>query len=134
MRQTSKHSIQTPLGRAKGLGSAHEGAHHQIMHDVTTLTNIPLVLWVMYSAFTLRGASYEEVMVWVAHPVSMILGVLFVISVFKHFAMELQVVFEDYISCKCARMIAVIGTKLLFFVLGLTTIISILKVGFTPGL
>jgi succinate dehydrogenase / fumarate reductase membrane anchor subunit len=128
------NSIQTPLAKAKGLGSSHHGTGHIIAHSLTTLTNIPLVLWVMYSAITMRGASYEEFIAWVSHPVSVILLILFVISVFKHFALELQVVFEDYVSCKCARMIIIVGMKLLFFVLGLTTIFAALKVAFSAGI
>lgn len=128
------NSIQTPLAKAKGLGSSHHGTHHMIAHNITTLTNIPLVLWVMYSVITLRGASYDDIMPWVANPISVVLIILFVISVFKHFALELQVVFEDYVSCKVARMIIVVGMKLFFFVLGLSTILATLKVALSSGI
>lgn len=128
------NSIQTPLAKAKGLGSSHHGTHHMIAHNITTLTNIPLVLWVMYSVITMRAASYDDVMAWVANPISVVLIILFVISVFKHFALELQVVFEDYVSCKVARMIIVVGMKLFFFVLGLSTILATLKVALSSGI
>ncbi|NCO02649.1 MAG: succinate dehydrogenase, hydrophobic membrane anchor protein [Alphaproteobacteria bacterium] len=128
------NSIQTPLAKAKGLGSSHHGTHHMIAHNITTLTNIPLVLWVMYSVITLRGASYDDFMAWVANPISVVLIILFVISVFKHFALELQVVFEDYVSCKVARIIIVVGMKLFFFVLGLSTILATLKVALSSGI
>jgi len=128
------NSIQTPLAKAKCLGSSHHGTHHMIAHNITTLTNIPLVLWVMYSVITLRGASYDDFMAWVANPISVVLIILFVISVFKHFALELQVVFEDYVSCKVARIIIVVGMKLFFFVLGLSTILATLKVALSSGI
>ncbi|MAZ76189.1 MAG: succinate dehydrogenase, hydrophobic membrane anchor protein [Micavibrio sp.] len=127
------NSIQTPLAKAKGLGSAHYGTAHVMKHHLTTLINVPLVLWMIYSVVTLRGASYDEFMAWVAHPVSVLLLVLFVISVFKHFALELQVVFEDYVSCKYARTVIVVGMKLFFFVLGLSTILTALKMAFMAG-
>lgn len=128
------NTIQSPLARAKGLGSAHDGTHHKFLHSITTLTNIPLVAWIMYSVYSLRNATYEEFTTWMSHPVSIVLSVLFVISTLKHFALELQIVYEDYISCKCLRMIKVVGMKLLFIVLGVTTIISILKIAFTAGM
>lgn len=127
----SKNSIVSPLAKAKGLGSSHHGTVHKITHNITTLTNIPLVAWIMYSIYSLRNASYEEFTIWMAHPVSIIVTILFVISTLKHFALELQVVYEDYISCKCLRMIKIIGMKLLFLVIGIATIISILKIAFT---
>ena len=127
-------SIQSPLAKTKGLGSSHHGTHHMIAHNITTLTNIPLVLWVMYSVISLRGGSYDDLMAWVGSPITVLLLILFVISVFKHFALELQVVFEDYVSCKCARMIIVVGMKLFFFVLGLGTILTVLKVALSSGI
>ena len=66
-----------------------------------------------------------------ANPISIVVSILFVISTLKHFALELQVVYEDYISCKCLRMIKVVGMKLFFLVLGIATIVSILKLAFT---
>lgn len=126
-------SIQTPLAKAKGLGSAHHGAEHKLAHNITTLTNIPLVAWVMYSIYSLRNATYEEFVSWMSHPVSVVVAILFVILTLKHFALELQVVYEDYISCKCLRMMKIIGMKLFFFVLGIATIVSIFKIAFTAG-
>jgi succinate dehydrogenase / fumarate reductase membrane anchor subunit len=131
---SNKKQIQSPLGTAKGLGSSHHGSEHSLLHDITTLSNIPLVAWVMYSIFSLRNASYEELTTWMSHPVSIVVAILFVISTLKHFALELQVVYEDYISCKCLRMIKVVGMKLLFFVLGTATIVSILKIAFIAPL
>lgn len=125
------NKLTSPLGKAKGLGSAHHGTEHKLAHNITTLTNIPLVAWVMYSVYSLRAASYEEFLAWMAHPVSVLVAVLFVISTLRHFALELQVVYEDYISCKCLRMIKVVGMKLVFFILGTATIISILKIAFS---
>lgn len=124
------NKLTSPLGKAKGLGSSHHGTEHKLAHNITTLTNIPLVAWVMYTVFLLRNASYDEFLAWMAHPISVLIAILFVISTLRHFALELQVVYEDYISCKCLRMIKVVGMKLLFFTLGIATIISILKIAF----
>lgn len=124
----SKDSILSGLKKAKGLGSAHHGTMHKLMHDITTIVNIPLVAWVIYSIFSLRNASYDEFVTWMSTPFSMVMAVLFIMVSLKHFALELQVVFEDYISCRWFRMMKIIGMKLFFLVLGVTAIISILKV------
>ena len=125
----SKDSILSDMKKAKGLGSAHHGAMHKLLHDITTIAIIPLIGWVMYSVVQLRGASYEEFMAYMASPFSMVMAILFVIVTLKHFALEIQVVIEDYISCKCFRMMKIIGMKVFFITLSITAIISILKVG-----
>lgn len=125
--------FKSPLAKARGLGSSHHGTGHKIAHNITTLTNIPLVAWVMYTVFSLRSASYEEFVAWMSHPVSIVVVILFVISALKHFSLELQVVYEDYISCKCLRIAKVIGMKILFLALGTATIVSILKLAFTAS-
>ena len=126
-------SIQSPLAKAKGLGSSHHGTGHKIAHNITTLVNIPLIAWVMYSIYSLRNATYEEFTTYMSHPISIVVAILFVISTLKHFALELQVVYEDYISCKWLRMIKVIGMKLFFMVIGIAAIVSILKIAFSVG-
>lgn len=130
---SKNNSIVSPLAKAKGLGSSHHGTGHKLAHNITTLTNIPLVAWIIYSIYSLRNATYEEFTIWMSHPVSIIVTILFVISTLKHFTLELQVVYEDYISCKCLRMIKVIGMKLLFLAIGVATIVSILKLALTSG-
>ena len=129
----SKESILSDMKKAKGLGSAHHGAMHKLAHDITTILNIPLVAWVIYTIVSLRDASYEEFVAWMSHPVSIVVAILFVIVTLKHFALELQVVFEDYISIKWLRMLKVVGMNLFFLALGIATIISILKLAFTAG-
>ena len=123
----SKDSILSDMKKAKGLGSAHHGAMHKLAHDITTLLNIPLVVWVMYSIFSLRNASYGEFVAWMSNPISIVMAILFVVVTLKHFALELQVVMEDYIASKGLRMVKIVGMKLFFFALGVTAIISILK-------
>jgi len=124
----SKNSILSDMKKAKGLGSAHHGAMHKLAHDITTIVNIPLILWVMYSIYTLRSATHGDFTAYFAHPFHAVMAILFVVVTLKHFALELQVVMEDYISCYFFRMVKILGMKIFFIVLGLSAIISILKV------
>ena len=123
------HSIQTDIKKAKGLGSAHHGAMHKLQHDVTTILNIPLAAWAIYSIYSLSNASYAEFTSWFAQPFHMVMAILFIAVVLKHFALELQVVFEDYIPAKAVRLVTILGMKLGFIVLGLSAIIAVLKIG-----
>lgn len=108
----------------------HDGTGHKLAHNVTTIANIPLVLWLFYTVFTLRDAGYAEFATHMAHPLNIVAAVLFVIVTLRHFTLELEVVFEDYISKIALRNAVIIGMKIFWFVLGVTTIISILRLGF----
>jgi succinate dehydrogenase / fumarate reductase membrane anchor subunit len=126
-------SIQSPLGKAKGLGSAHEGVHHWMMQRVTAIANLPLVLWMVYSIFSLQGATYVEFTTWLAQPLNAVLSILFILSIFYHAVLGCQVVVEDYISCRWFRLTKLIGMKLFFTALAVACIFSVLKIAFTAG-
>lgn len=120
--------MKSPLARAKGLGSAHEGADHWLAQRITAIANIPLVLWLAYSIVQLKGVSHAEFTSWLAEPVNAILMILFIISVFYHAKLGAQVVTEDYIHHEGFKLVKLIGQKLLLFGLGIACIFSILKI------
>ncbi len=120
-----------PLKKAKGMGSAHEGADHWMLQKITAIANIPLVLWLMFSIISLQGATYVEFTEWLAKPPHAILMILLVISVMFHARLGAQVVTEDYISNEGFKMFKLIGQKLFFFGLAVACIFSILKIAFT---
>ncbi len=130
----SNNSIQSDLGKAKGLGSAHTGTHHWLMQRVTAVASVPLVFWVVYSIFKLQGADYAAFTTWLASPVNAVLSILFVLNSFYHAMLGNQVIIEDYISCRWFRMTKLIGMKLFFIALGVACIFSILKISFAGGM
>ncbi|HNQ91860.1 MAG TPA: succinate dehydrogenase, hydrophobic membrane anchor protein [Alphaproteobacteria bacterium] len=118
-----------PMARARGLGSAHDGLHHWKAQKLTAVANIPLVLWGVWSAMTLAatGASIETVYGFFHQPVNAILMILFIVSVFYHMALGLQVVIEDYVhSCKKPMLLMLV--KLGTTALALASIFSVLKI------
>ena len=61
---SDKHQIdilQSPLGRARGLGSAHAGFHHWWIEHVEAVALVPLTIWFIYSLLHLVGASHQAV-------------------------------------------------------------------------
>jgi succinate dehydrogenase hydrophobic membrane anchor protein len=102
---------------------------HKVFHNVTTLLNIPLALWFMCSVFSLRSSGLFEFQAWFSQPVNLVVGLLFVMVTLKHFVLEIEVVLEDYISNTSLRNFSIIAIKIFAFVLGLTAILSLLKLG-----
>lgn len=104
---------------------------HKVAHNITTLANIVLVGWLFCSIYALSGSTYEEFSAWMANPVNIVAAILFVIVTLRHFSLELQVVMEDYISCVWFRHLKIHGMNIVFLILGIATIVSILKIAFT---
>ena len=128
-------SLITPLARVKGLGSAKQGTHHWWHQRLTALALVPLSLWLVYSLLTLTGADYETIVLWLGRPLSAVLFLLFVIALFHHAQLGLQVVIEDYISSEWQKFACVILVKFLAVVGALSSVLSILIVflGYSPS-
>ncbi|PZQ47458.1 MAG: succinate dehydrogenase, hydrophobic membrane anchor protein [Micavibrio aeruginosavorus] len=120
--------FQSPLGRARGLGSTHEGAHHWLMERITSAALVPLVFWLVYSIVQLRGKAYWDFTQWLSQPWNAALLVLFIAIGFLHAVMGLQVVIEDYVSCHCKKLLLIIGSKLVFAFMAIVSIFSILQI------
>ena len=129
----SESEFVSPLKKAKGLGSAHDGTHHWIMQKVTAIALVPLVLWLVFSFIALQGASYAQFTSWLAQPCNAVLMILTLVSVFYHAKLGTQVIVEDYISCKCTKKAVLILLKLGFFALCVACVFSVLKIAFTIG-
>ena len=121
-------SLQTPLARARGLGSAKEGLHHWWMQRVTAIALIPLTLWLIYAVASIADAGYKTVIEELSSPLNSSLIISLIIAAFYHAALGMQIVFEDYISSKPKRIVCIVTTNLLLFFLAVTGIFSIVRI------
>lgn len=123
-------SLRSPLGRARGLGSAKDGTHHWWAQRVTAIALVPLSLWFVASLIRLAGAPLIELQAWVASPVVAVLLLVLVVATFQHARLGVQVVVEDYVhheGLKVALLLAVNGAALLF---GAISAFAVLKLAF----
>ncbi len=87
----------TSIGRVRGLGSAHEGAHHWLVQRFTAIGNLVLMVWLLASFILLPDMSYGTVSEWLSAPIPAAAMVLLIISIFWHARLGLQVLIEDYL-------------------------------------
>ena len=52
----SQGESATPLGKVRGLGSAHHGGHHWLEERFTSVALVLLSLWLIFSLIMLPGA------------------------------------------------------------------------------
>jgi succinate dehydrogenase / fumarate reductase membrane anchor subunit len=123
------HIMRSQLGRARGLGSAKSGAAHWWAQRLTAIALVPLTLWFICAALRLVGASHQDLLAWIGGPIPIVLLIALVLATFYHLSLGLQVVIEDYVHAESARLITLLLTKGVIILLGLTCLISILKLG-----
>ena len=90
-------NLRDPLKRARGHGSAKSGTHHFILQRISAVILALLTPWLLWLLITLIPADYATVRATLANPVHAVLTLAFVISLFWHARMGLQVVIDDYV-------------------------------------
>jgi succinate dehydrogenase / fumarate reductase membrane anchor subunit len=123
-------SLRTPLGRAKGLGSAKAGTEHWIAERVTAVALVPLVVWFLVGLVMNAGADYEAARDWIGHPVNTVLMILLLGSMFHHAQLGMQVIYEDYIHTEWLKVFSIYATKFAAYLLAAGGIFAVLKVAF----
>ena len=101
----AKGGLRSDLGRVRGLGSAKEGVHHWWAQRVSAIALIPLSLWFVASIVCLTGADRAAAIQWLGSPVTLGLMSLFLIALVYHAVLGLQVIVEDYIHGKAAKLV-----------------------------
>lgn len=123
--------FRTPLGRARGLGSAKHGVGHFISERVSGLALIPLSLWAAFAGIKLAGRDFDLVSAWIAQPLNAVLLSLLIVVGFYHLRLTMQVIIEDYIYTFVAKSSLLI-LNLVVCVLGAALgVFAILKVALT---
>jgi succinate dehydrogenase / fumarate reductase membrane anchor subunit len=122
--------LHSPLSEARGLGAAHDGVGHWWMQRLTAVALVPLSLWFVASIASLASASSAQVMNWIGSPAVAIALIIFVICIFHHSQLGLQVVIEDYVKERLTKMAMIITMKFLHIIAAIAAIFSILSIAF----
>lgn len=104
MSAPTTRDYRSPVGRARGLGSAKSGTGHFWWQRVTAVFLALLTPWILGMLVALAGADQAQVRAALARPVNAVALALFAISLFAHARMGLQVVIEDYVHHRAAEL------------------------------
>ena len=121
-------TLRTPLSQARGLGSAHAGAHHWWHQRITAMAMLPLMIWFVMSLAAHVGSDYFTLKLWMASPINATLMIALMVNIFYHASLGLQVVIEDYVQCPAMKAVSLILIKLLATLLALFSVVNILEI------
>jgi len=91
------NSLRDPLAVARGLGSAKGGTTHWWLQRVTSAALLLLTPWFLVLAFRMAGAEQYDMRAAIADPLNASLLLAWLLSLFWHAQLGLQVVIEDYV-------------------------------------
>ena len=123
-------NMRTPLGRVRGHGSAKSGTQDFIAQRLTAIANIPLTIAAVLIIIALIGRNHAAVaQILGSTPVAIIM-VLFIVSVFYHMRIGMQVIIEDYVHDERAKYALLILNTFYAFTAGFAAVYAILKLSF----
>jgi succinate dehydrogenase / fumarate reductase membrane anchor subunit len=122
------HSYRTPLGRARGLGSAHEGVGRFIAERATSVALVPLCLWAVYAGLKLAPIGYAGATAFLESPFNAVMSVLLIGVSVSHMDMGMHVIIEDYVHKTTSKIALLLLSTAVCWVFGALGIVSVLKV------
>ncbi len=126
-------SLRSPLGRARGLGSAKEGLAHWLHQRVTAVALVPLSLWFLSAVLCLSRGGYAEFVTWIASPVNATLLIVLLAMIFHHAQLGVQVVIEDYVHGHALKVGSIVFVKLLALLLFVFSVVAVARTAFVGG-
>jgi succinate dehydrogenase / fumarate reductase membrane anchor subunit len=124
-------TYRTDRARVSGLGAAGHGTGHWWLQRVTAVALLPLAVLFTVPFARALGGEHDAVLALYAQPFHAIVAVLFIAVVFRHLALGLQVVIEDYVSGKAWRTGLLLGNTMFCAAFGLMGVFAVLKIAFT---
>jgi succinate dehydrogenase / fumarate reductase membrane anchor subunit len=121
-------NLRNPLAQVRGLGSAKQGSHHWIAQRLTAVLLAPLSIWFLVAALGVAAGGYAEARSFVAQPLNACLIAAFVLALFYHAQLGLQVVVEDYVHIPWLELTLQIGIKFACFLAAIASLLAIVRI------
>ena len=119
---------RTPLKVAKGLGSAKEGTGHFLVQRLTAIALVFLACWFLYFVIGLMHADYLTATDAVARPWNATLLIAFLVAMFWHAQLGVQVVIEDYVHSHGLALTAQIAVRFVCILGALASVFAVVRI------
>ena len=118
-------SMETPLGRIRGLGSAKSGLEHWWHQRLTALALIPLMVWFAVSLIVIASGTYQEAVDWIKDPIVAGLMILMLAAGYYHLKLGMQVIIEDYVHTEWVKITSLVVMTFWCIALALASVMSV---------
>ena len=123
--------LRNPLKVARGLGSSQSGVSHWWTQRVTAAALVVLLIWFVITVLSLLHADYANALATVAKPWNAMLLIIFLITMFWHAVLGLQVVIEDYVHTRWKEVLSMVLIKFLAVLGALASVLAVLRIALT---
>ncbi len=124
----SAKDLQHPIKRARGLGSSQSGVGHWWTQRMTAIALVLLGLWFVVTTLRVVHGDYASARGLVARPWNAVLLIAFVVTMFWHAVLGLQVVIEDYVHTRWKEVFLMVLVKFLAVLGALASVLAVLRI------
>lgn len=107
-----KSEYRSDLSKAKNLGAAGSGSHHWWHQRLTAIIISLMILWVISLFGDISKSNITTAISHLRKPFNIIMLLILFFTVMYHAVLGMQVVIEDYISCRSYRFVLVVGIQI----------------------
>ena len=126
-----QQGLRDPLKGARGLGASRSGVRPWWIQRITAVALVPLSIWFLFLMGGVLHADYPMVLATIAQPVHAIFLIVFVVCLFWHGALGLQVIIEDYVHARWLETTLQIALRFGALLGALACVMAILAVWLT---
>ena len=121
--------MENKLNKVQAMKSLkNHGLAHWKLQRISAIAMVPLVIWFTSSLILVLINGYEQSIEWLQNPFNATGLILLFGILYFHAASGLQVVIEDYVHHEGLKIASLILIKLVALVLGVLSILCVLKI------
>ena len=121
--------MENKLNKVQAMKSLkNHGLAHWKLQRISAIAMVPLVIWFTSSLMLVLINGYEQSIEWLQNPFNATGLILLFGILYFHAASGLQVVIEDYVHHEGLKIVSLILIKLIACVLGVLSILCVLKI------
>ncbi|MEP6880929.1 MAG: succinate dehydrogenase, hydrophobic membrane anchor protein [Dokdonella sp.] len=120
--------MRTPIKNARGLGSAKDGVHHFIIQRITAIALLFLSIYLVALLVGLVGSDYASAHAAVANPCNAVLLIAFLVAMFWHGQLGMQVVIEDYVHTPWLAITCQLTVRFVCVLAALASVFAVVRI------
>lgn len=129
MTTRNPHAVpRDPLKLAIGEGASGTGVRPWWLQRLTALALVPLSLWFLFFLGSALGGTYLEVRAAIGAPLPTLLLITFVVCLFWHGVLGLDVIIDDYVHSSALNFALRIATRFSASLIVLASVLAVLAI------